>query len=104
MRILIVAPCVYPLGRSGYGGMERLVGLLGKEWVKLRHDVTVVAGAGSKVEGLDMLCGSEVGSFTQAEFRTWKEWGWLSSKVDITIDLSHSHYFRLHHEPGASWI
>ncbi len=101
MRILVSAPCFYPLGQIGYGGMERLAVLLAREWAK-EHDVVVVGARGSVVPGVGMFCGSEEGSFWEAELKAHQEYGWLSKDVDLTIDLSHSHFFS--NEPGASWI
>ena len=103
MKILVTGPCYYPLGGTGYAGMERLTALLAVEWAKV-HEVKVVGGRGSALAGVETLAGAEVGSFEGAERAAFREFGWLLDWADVVIDLSHSHYFRRGEAPGASWI
>ena len=105
MRLLVVAPCFYPLGQSGYSGIERLAVLLAREFARAKHKVEVIGASRSTgIEGCMVWRSSAEGSFVEAEEQAWKEYGWMASDFDFTIDLSHSHFFRRHGESGASWI
>src|SRR3981081_1166919 len=46
MRIALVAPPWFPIPPEGYGGIERVVYLLGRGLVELGHDVTVFGRQG----------------------------------------------------------
>ena len=59
MRIALVAPPWFPIPPEGYGGIERVVYLLGRGLVELGHDVTVFGRKGrpSKLRTLDLVRG-----------------------------------------------
>lgn len=105
-HILVAGPCFYPLGNSGYGGMERLASLVSMELGRLGYEVDVVGGARSReIPGCRVWRGEMEGSFVEAEQQAWQEYGWLlATGIDFVIDFSHSHLFRLGKQPGVSWI
>jgi glycosyltransferase involved in cell wall biosynthesis len=51
LRVLIIADPGLPVPPHGYGGIERVVGLLAQEYYKNGHNVTILASKGSMVEG-----------------------------------------------------
>ena len=102
MRVLVVGPCVYPLGRGGYGGMEKLTMLVAGGMRERGHEVVVVGGRGSEGEGV--YGGSGIGDFSEAERVVWEEYRWLREGVDVVLDFSHSHFFRRDAFRGVSWI
>src|ERR1700716_3951133 len=59
MRIALVAPPWFPIPPEGYGGIERVVYLLGRGLVELGHDVTVFGRKGrpSKLRTVDLVKG-----------------------------------------------
>ena len=59
MRIALVAPPWFPIPPEGYGGIERVVYLLGRGLVELGHDVTVFGRKGrpSKLRTVDLVRG-----------------------------------------------
>ncbi|MDQ6920568.1 MAG: glycosyltransferase family 4 protein [Candidatus Dormibacteraeota bacterium] len=59
MRIALVAPPWFPIPPEGYGGIERVVYLLGKGLKQLGHDVTVFGRRGrvSRLRTVDLVRG-----------------------------------------------
>jgi glycosyltransferase involved in cell wall biosynthesis len=59
MRIALVAPPWFPIPPEGYGGIERVVYLLGKGLRQLGHDVTVIGRRGrvSRLKTVDLVRG-----------------------------------------------
>jgi glycosyltransferase involved in cell wall biosynthesis len=57
MRIALVAPPWFPIPPEGYGGIERVVYLLGRGLVQLGHDVTVFGRKGrpSRLRTVDLV-------------------------------------------------
>ena len=57
MRIALVAPPWFPIPPEGYGGIERVVYLLGKGLKQLGHDVTVFGRRGrvSRLRTVDLV-------------------------------------------------
>jgi len=51
MRIILIADPGIPVPPKHYGGHERLVYLFAKEYQRLGHQVTLLAGPGSKISG-----------------------------------------------------
>jgi len=51
MRILLIADPGIPVPPKHYGGHERLVYLFAEEYQRLGHQVTLLAGPGSKISG-----------------------------------------------------
>ena len=104
MRVLLSAPCVYPLGGSGYGGMERLCVLVAAGLRARGHEVTVVGGNGSDGEGV--YAGSASGDYLESEEVAWREYSWLLGKSEVVLDFSHSHFWRTEQGrvPGLSLI
>ena len=51
MKILLIADPGIPVPPVGYGGIERIVYLLAKEYKKRGHEVDILAGPGSHFEG-----------------------------------------------------
>ncbi len=51
MRILLVMDPGIPVPPEGYGGIERMIYLLAKEYLSLGHEVHVLASSGSNIEG-----------------------------------------------------
>jgi len=56
MRILLISDPYIPVPPKGYGGIERIVDLLAKEYVRLGHEVTLLAGENSFVAGTKIYC------------------------------------------------
>jgi glycosyltransferase involved in cell wall biosynthesis len=59
MRVALVAPPWFPIPPEGYGGIERVVYLLGRGLVQLGHDVTVFGRKGrpSRLRTVDLVRG-----------------------------------------------
>jgi hypothetical protein len=51
MRIAQIATLATPVKQKGSGSIEGLVWLLTRELIKLGHQVTIFAAAGSKTDG-----------------------------------------------------
>jgi len=67
LRIALLAPPWIPVPPTGYGGVESVVGLLADALHEAGHEVTLLAGPGSRsrarvVRVLDRLHGSEIGA------------------------------------------
>jgi glycosyltransferase involved in cell wall biosynthesis len=56
MRILIINDPYIPVPPRGYGGIERIVELLAKEYVRSGYTVSILAGKNSFVEGAKVYC------------------------------------------------
>ena len=76
-RILLITDPGLPVPPIGYGGIERVAGLLAMEYYTLGHHVTVLASKGSKVDGCTMRVNGKQG-YPQSKwsrfttlFRTW---------------------------------
>ncbi len=76
-RILLITDPGLPVPPIGYGGIERVAGLLAFEYYTLGHHVTVLASKGSKVDGCTMRVNGKQG-YPQSKwsrfttlFRTW---------------------------------
>lgn len=55
MRILLINDPYIPVPPNGYGGIERVVELLALQFVKDKHDVHLLAGPNSYVEGVSVV-------------------------------------------------
>jgi glycosyltransferase involved in cell wall biosynthesis len=55
MRILLIVNPGIPVPPIGYGGIERIVELLAKQYRLLGHEVTVLSSAGSEIDGCKMI-------------------------------------------------
>ena len=54
MKILLVMDPGIPIPPKGYGGIERIVALLAEEYLKLGHQVHILASEGSAIKGCTM--------------------------------------------------
>lgn len=93
MRILLVMHPGIPVPPPLYGGHERLVYLFAEEYSRLGHEVTLLAGPGSKVNGNVITFG--VNNLKRSKQQQLKEvvfaWRWL---------INHQHDFDLIHNFG----
>ena len=55
MKILLIVDPGITVPPVGYGGIERIVDLLAKEYKKLGHDVTLISSKGSFVDGCKII-------------------------------------------------
>lgn len=56
MKILLIADPGIPVPPIGYGGIERIVGLLAKEYKRQGHHVEILASESSFIEGIKTHC------------------------------------------------
>jgi glycosyltransferase involved in cell wall biosynthesis len=92
-RVLLISDPYIPVPPKGYGGIERIVELLAKEYVKLGYDVSLLAGKNSIVEG------ARIHSYGKNEFpptkttmqlsllAVWKFLAFRKKKYDVIINF-----------------
>src|SRR6202042_2724395 len=91
-RILLISDPYIPVPPKGYGGIERIVELLAKEYVKLGYDVSLLAGKNSIVEGTRIHCyGKNEFPPTKITMQlsllaVWKFLAFRKKKYDIIIN------------------
>jgi glycosyltransferase involved in cell wall biosynthesis len=98
MRILLVNDPYIPVPPKGYGGIERIVELLAIEFVKQGHDVSLLAGENSFVEGVKIICYGK-NKFPPSKkamiFSTIEVWKYLffsKNKYDLIINYGRLAY------------
>lgn len=95
MRILLVAPAVFPVRRDlRYGGIEKLVYLFARELARRGEEVGVLAPTGSTLPvGVALLDGGPVGGFGISEMALLlaQRERILAEGWDVMHDFSHSH-------------
>lgn len=92
-KVLVMAPMAFPVGLSGYGGIERLTFLLSRELARRGIDVTVAAGDGSYTAP-----GVKIISMGKANPLDYQSMEWLAFSIlrptienyNVILDLSHS--------------
>ncbi len=87
-RVLVLGPQEHPWGVSGYGGVERVCGLVAVEMARRGHMVIAVTPSGSKLWGV-----------AQVPVK-------VRSDVDIVLDFTHKHLERAgwFDIPNLSWF
>ena len=91
MRILLIMDPGIPIPPKHYGGHERLVYLFAEEYIKLGHEVTVLAGPGSYCSGKTITYG--INDLKRPEWQKKKEvlfvWRFLSKNAK-NFELIHN--------------
>jgi glycosyltransferase involved in cell wall biosynthesis len=98
VRVLVLADCAVPVPPVGYGGTERILGYLVDGLVARGHEVTLVAGAGSKNPGR-LITFDDARDKTKlhrgiAKFRFWRTLGGLLDDVDVVHSAMRLDYAR----------
>ncbi|MCX5706402.1 MAG: glycosyltransferase [Candidatus Omnitrophica bacterium] len=93
MKILLIMDPDIPVPPVLYGGHERLVYFFAKQYSELGHDVTVLAGPGSKTAGNTVIYGKNENNRTKSIFTRFGEiffvWSYLL-KNSCHFDLIHN--------------
>ncbi len=71
MRILLIMDPGIPVPPPNYGGHERLVYMFAEEYIKLGHEVTLLAGPDSKISGQTITFG--INNLQRSKFQRLKE-------------------------------
>ncbi|HVS90628.1 MAG TPA: glycosyltransferase family 4 protein [Mucilaginibacter sp.] len=91
MRILLIMDPGIPVPPTAYGGHERLVYLFAEEYIKMGHEVTVLAGPGSHCSGKTVTFG--VNNLDRSKLQRYREvifvWRYLRKNKD-NFDLVHN--------------
>ncbi|HVW15743.1 MAG TPA: glycosyltransferase family 4 protein [Mucilaginibacter sp.] len=91
MRILLIMDPGIPVPPTAYGGHERLVYLFAEEYIKMGHEVTVLAGPGSHCSGKTVTFG--VNDLDRSKLQRYREvifvWRYLRKNRD-NFDLVHN--------------
>jgi len=108
MKLLVIGPTRYQWGADGYGGVERLCGLLIGGLAARGHTVIALAPEGSVMDPRAVWIHvplDSVGEYGEVEaYRVLR--GMVEKRdVDFVLDLSHKHILRWKEGwPGFSWI
>ncbi|WP_343523811.1 glycosyltransferase family 4 protein [Pedobacter sp.] len=91
MKILLIMDPGIAVPPQNYGGHERLVYMFAEEYIKLGHEVTLLAGPDSKISGQTVTFG--VNNLQRSKFQKLKElfevWKYLFSNRN-NFDLIHN--------------
>ncbi|MBS1527502.1 MAG: glycosyltransferase family 4 protein [Bacteroidetes bacterium] len=91
MRILLIMDPGIPVPPTAYGGHERLVYLFAEEYIKMGHEVTVLAGPGSHCSGTTVTFG--VNDLNRSKLQRYREvlfvWKYLRKNKN-NFDLVHN--------------
>lgn len=91
MRILLIMDPGIPVPPSTYGGHERLVHMFAEEYIKMGHQVTILAGPNSHCSGTTVTFG--INDLSRSGFQRFKEalfvWKYLF-KNRKNFDLIHN--------------
>ena len=108
MKLLVVGPSRYSWGSTGYGGVERLCGLIVQGLARRGHEVIAAAPEGSTLPpGVAWIHVPLDEGNDYGELEAYKRCRSLLDKKDIdaVVDLSHKHILRWKEGwPGLSWI
>ena len=98
MKILLVMDPGIPVPPKGYGGIERIVYLLAKEYSQLGHEVTLLVGPGSHFEEGRVVTFGKIG-FPKSKkegikdiFRAWKKIISLHKEFDLVHNFGRLAY------------
>lgn len=94
-RVIIIAPTIYPLGKIGYGGIERLSNLFAESFQKRRFETLIAATRDSKIPyGVTLIDAGYPSDFAETQLNQAMS-VFLRTVGDglphCMIDLSHSH-------------
>jgi glycosyltransferase involved in cell wall biosynthesis len=91
MRILLIMDPGIPVPPKLYGGHERLVYLFAEEYIKMGHEVTILAGPGSHCSGKTVTFG--INDLNRSKYQRFKEmlfaWKFLWTNRN-NFDLIHN--------------
>lgn len=92
MKILIIAPVIFPCGLDRYQGIERLVSLWSRELSRLGNSVTVASAQGSVFPREIAYIEAPRGDFVQGEQIAYSIYKRFISSFELILDFSHSHF------------
>ena len=79
-KILLIADSGIVVPPKGYGGIERVVGALAEEYIKIGYDVHILASKGSSIKDATIIANGTPG-FPQSKINRFlsllKTWGYL---------------------------
>lgn len=104
MKLLVTGPNAYPWGSQGYGGVERLCGLLVEGLVRKGHKVIAACPEGSSLPREIMKIQTPISGYEEEVYGAIRE-NVMPGMFDFVLDMSHQHLLRERDGwPGISWI
>lgn len=107
MRLLFIAPSVYPVRPDlRYGGVERLCYMAAVEVARRGHQVAVAAPEGSYLlHGIEHILTGPTGDFVQSERQALVRYRHRLREFDAILEYSHSHWSMLEGDlPAIAFI
>ena len=106
MNTLIVSTAIFPVGGTGYGGIEKLVSYTARELARRGHAVVVAAPTGSVTPPwVRLIQTGPCGDFMVSELAAYYEYRPYLSQFDAILDYSHSKWaMRMNKLPAIGFI